>query len=249
MDIKLKASLSNADSSSFTKTRCNQISNVYDLTCKYTGRVVTYRKIQELAAENKTLGNSEFSKTASAIRTIFPIVKKLGLIIDYDKFPEFKSEDFFSNKGKAFVLTHKSLMLAQEIENESLISKCQEIKAALLRDGICSMLSDKGNNSHNIWIALKTLKNHGEIVWKEFLYIVFLCDQGKNFEEIKEILTNNRVNRVEYKYVSEDNTAVNQTAYSYLKALLTEADIVIDYNKSTSKITKQGKELLNLLTI
>lgn len=249
MDIKLKASLSNADSSSFTKKRCNQISNVYDLTCKYTGRVVTYRKIQELATENKILGNSEFSKTASAIRTIFPIVKKLGMIIDYDKFPEFKSENFFTNKGKAFVLTHKSMMLAQGIENEQLVRECQEIKAALLRDGICTMLSDANNKDHNIWIALRTLNSHGEIVWKEFLYIVFLCDEGKTYDEITEIITNNREKGTEYKYISEDYSTVNQTAYSYLKALLTEAGIIIDYNRSTSKVTKQGKELLNLLTI
>ena len=84
MEIKLRYELYNADGSSFTPTRCEQICDVFDMTTKYGDSIISYRQLQELAFENNVFGAIGFDHTASAIRTIFPILKKLGLIVDYE---------------------------------------------------------------------------------------------------------------------------------------------------------------------
>ena len=90
------------------------------------------------------------------------------MIIDYETIKDFKSVDFFSTKGKAFVLTHKALMKAQELGNEPLIKECKDAKSAILRDGIKTMYEKGIYSDHNIWLALTFLKYQGSIIWKEF---------------------------------------------------------------------------------
>lgn len=249
MEVRLRYELYNADGSSFTSTRCEQICDVFDMTTKYGDTIISYRLLQELASENNVFGAIGFDHTASAIRTIFPILKKLGLIIDYETIKDFKSVDFFSTKGKAFVLTHKALMKAQALENEPLIKECEDAKSAILRDGIKTMYERGSYNEHNIWFALTFLKDKECIVWKEFLYMVYLNDAGFSTTEIESKLQENREKGVEYDYRSTEGREIRSTAYSYLKALLNEADVIQDLHKGISNITHKGYDLLNQLKL
>ena len=249
MDIKLRYPLYNADGSSFSDTRCEQICDVFDMTQKYHNTTITYRGLQELATKNEIFGKSGFDQTASAIRTIFPLLKKLGLIVDYDEVKDFKASDFFSPKGKAFVLTHKALMQAQVIDNKPLVRECEEAKSAILRDGIKYMFERGDYLDHNIWLALTFFKFQGEIIWKEFLYIVFLYDSGLGINEIANKLQENRSKSVEYRYITLEGREIKSTSYSYLKALLIEAGIVRDSQKGISNTTTKGYEFLNQIQL
>lgn len=249
MEIKLRYELYNADGSSFTPTRCEQICDVFDMTTKYGDSIISYRQLQELAFENNVFGAIGFDHTASAIRTIFPILKKLGLIVDYEMIKEFKSVDFFSAKGKAFVLTHRALMKAQGLGNEPLIKECEDAKSAILRDGIKTMYEKGSYSDHNIWLALTFFKYQGGIIWKEFLYMVYLNDMGLSITDIDTKLQENRKQGIEYNYKSTDGREIRSTAYSYLKALLNEADVIQDTHKGISKTTYKGYDLLNQLKL
>ncbi len=249
MEVRLRYELYNADGSSFTSTRCEQICSVFDMTIKCGDSVVSYRRLQELASENNVFGAIGFEHTASAIRTIFPILKKLGLIIDYETIKDFKSVDFFSTKGKAFVLTHKALMKAQELGKEPLIKECKDAKSAILRDGITTMYEKGIYSDHNIWSALTFLKYQGSIIWKEFLYMVYLNDVGLSITDIDSKLKENRKQGIEYNYKSTDGREIRSTAYSYLKALLNEADVIQDTHKGISNTTYKGYNLLNQLKL
>lgn len=249
MNIRLEYPLYNADGSSFTLTRCNQICDVYDMTMKSANFITSYRGIQELATENNIFGTIGFTQTASAIRTIFPILKKLGLIIAYDEVKEFKIYDFFTSKGKAFVLTHKALVKAQEIENKPLIHECEDAKSAILRDGIKYMFDRGSYPEHNIWFALTYLKYQKQIIWKEFLYMVYLYNKGYGLLEIEKQIQKNRDINIQYNYVSTDGAEIKSTSYSYLKALLTEAEIVKEYQKGVSVTTYKGYDFLNQLNL
>ena len=64
MEVRLRYELYNADGSSFTSTRCEQICSVFDMTTKYGDSVVSYRRVQELASENNVFGAIGFEHTA-----------------------------------------------------------------------------------------------------------------------------------------------------------------------------------------
>lgn len=91
------------DGSSLSPTRCNQIVQVYEMLELFGDKPMTYIKVQEEAEKRKLFGETN---AKSAIRTFFPLLKKLGFVI-YDD--TFNANDCFTELGKQFVLACRAL--------------------------------------------------------------------------------------------------------------------------------------------
>ena len=81
------------DGSSLSEERCQQICLVYDLCNRLGDRLTSYKDIQNIAVEEQIFGSA---KADSVIRTIFPLLKKLGFV-SYPDNGEFKASSIAFN--------------------------------------------------------------------------------------------------------------------------------------------------------
>lgn len=81
MKISLSVeSYKGVDGSSLSTTRCEQLVQVYEMLEQLGDLNITYYDIQEEAHKRNLFGNTN---EKSAIRTFFPLLKKLGFV-DYE---------------------------------------------------------------------------------------------------------------------------------------------------------------------
>lgn len=81
------------DGSSLSSTRCDQIVQVYEMLELFGSKSLTYIDIQEEAQKRKLFGETN---AKSAIRTFFPLLKKIGFV-NYDN--EFDANRCFTELG------------------------------------------------------------------------------------------------------------------------------------------------------
>ena len=112
------------DGSSLSEIRCQQILLVYELLESLETRTITYTQLQEIAVEKNLFGDT---KANSAIRTIFPLLAKLGFV-DYE-YP-FLTNKCFTQLGTKFVLSVRILNnLSEDTPNkEEILVKTNSIK-------------------------------------------------------------------------------------------------------------------------
>ena len=91
------------DGSSLSSTRCSQIVRVYEMLDDFGDGLITYVGIQELAESQKIFGSTA---AKNAIRTFFPLLKKLDFV-NYDG--EFPANKCFTELGTQFVLVCRAL--------------------------------------------------------------------------------------------------------------------------------------------
>ena len=91
------------DGSSLSKARCNQIIKVYEMLEQFGNENITYVGIQELAESQRLFGSTA---AKSAIRTFFPLLKKLEFVNYEGIFPANKC---FTSLGAQFVLTCRAI--------------------------------------------------------------------------------------------------------------------------------------------
>lgn len=220
------------DGSSLSQTRCDQIVSVYEMLESLGDKIITYIDIQEYAERHKLFGSTN---AKSAVRTFFPLLKKMGFVI-YEG--SFKACECFTNLGKQFVFANRAIekVNSETQHKDEILSKLCRIKVNTIRQGIVNMRSNPDCVNHNIWIAMELLYEFQVIHWNEFLYTLYCIDNGKTIEDaIHDIHNNKRVidNSI---FVSEDNKPLPTTCYTYIRGLLTEAQLIAKVNALESKV-------------
>ena len=163
------------DGSSLSPTRCSQMVQVYEMLEALGSTVISYVGIQEEADTKKLFGKT---KAKSAIRTFFPLLKKIDFV-DYDG--DFAANKCFTELGTQFVLACRALDNVTEDtpHKEEIISRLASIKRNAQIKGLINMYNDPEWKNHNMWIALKLLKEFRLIHWNEFLYTLHCLETGR----------------------------------------------------------------------
>lgn len=244
--MKIVVDQYSTDGSSLSKERCEQILLVYSLCNSLGNHLVTYRDIQNKADEVKLFG---FAKAPSVIRTIFPLLKKLGFV-DYSDNSEFPAASFFTDLGKAFISSLQALHNANELEDskekERAIEKVQSAIEMIMQIGI-SNLSASEYKSHNILLAIEILRTEKEIFWNELLYVLQRYKEGQSITQAIDEVKEHRNKNVEFEYVNSEGSKIHNTAYSYVRSFLLEAGIIENTKGFHSKLKNTSIDFIKTL--
>jgi len=233
---------SGVDGSSLSDVRCEQFVKLYDLALKFGNQAITYKMLQEKAIEEHIFGDT---KADSAIRTIFPLFSKLGFAQIWNNIP---ANEVFTVKGYRLVQLTNALTLAKSANNQTLINELQVIKALMIQDGLVYWRSQTTNlKTHNIWLATTLAKRLSVFDWREFQYAINPWHQSLNIDNIVAEILQNRENNIEYEILKSDGKPLPDTSFTYIRALLNEAQILKDENGLKSRITEFGSNIIDKL--
>ena len=217
--------------------RCTQMVQVYEMLEELGGKVITYLYIQEEAERRKLFGST---KAKNAIRTFFPLLKKLDFV-DYDG--TFAANMCFTELGTQFVLACRALANVTDDtpHKDEIIARLNSIKRNAQKKGLLNMYNDPEWKSHNIWIALKLLKEFKMIHWNDFLFTLHYMEVGKTINEAIEKIKEDP-NKVEtITFINEDGDVLPNTCYSYIRSFLEEAGLISKVSKLKSKLLEDGE--------
>lgn len=231
------------DGSSLSEMRCLQILSVYEMLEDIGSPTITYIQLQEIAEEKNLFGET---KAKSAIRTIFPLLAKLGFVNYEYPFPANKC---FTELGRKFVLSVRILNnLNDNTPNkEEILVKTNSIKENCIVLGLINFYHLEECQDNNIWIALRLLKKFEMIHWNYFLYAIYYLYEGKALEDIIADIRNDEFRVKEIEFLNSDGDVLPNTCYSYIRALLTEAGMIEAVSKSESKLTKNAYNFFNII--
>lgn len=230
------------DGSSLSDERCEQVRLIYEL-CESIGNDLTsYKQIQNEAITRHIFGSA---KADSVIRTIFPLLKKIGFV-SYPDNEEFKANSFFTENGKLFVLTYNALIYAKAIADEKAIALIKNSLILTLWLGI-EHLSKSEYREHNIMLAIEILRRENEIYWNELLFILLSYHRGDSIEQAIFNAKIHRSNNVDFEYCNQFNKPIANTAYSYVRSFLTEAEIIDNVKGQYSLLKESAKSFINSL--
>lgn len=237
MQIKLPIkSYSGVDGSSLSPTRCAQIVKIYEMLQSFGSKTISYIDIQEEAAKRNLFGKT---KAKNAIRTFFPLLRKIDFV-NYDG--EFAACDCFTDLGKQFVIACRTIenVTEETINRQQIINRLEDIKKNAQREGLINMLNNVECQSHNIRIALRLLKEFGLIHWNEFLFALYLKEEGKSIEEAIDEIKKDRQKIASIEFVNEKSEALPNTCYSYLRSYLEEAGLICKVSSEHSKLLPEA---------
>ena len=237
MNIKLSVdSYKGVDGSSLSQVRCSQMVQVYEMLEEMGTKVTTYIDIQEEAARKRLFGKTQ---AKSAIRTFFPLLKKIHFV-NYDG--SFAANTCFTELGTQFVLACRAL---ENVTNETphrdeIMSRLQSIKRNAQKKGLINMYNDPEWKSHNIWIALKLLKEFRLLHWNEYLYTLHYLEIGKTIEEAIERIKIDKKKIDSTIFLNEKSEILPNTCYSYLRSFLEEAGLISKVSSLESKLLEDS---------
>lgn len=225
------------DGSSLSPTRCSQMIQVYEMLEKLGNKVITYVYIQEEAERRKLFGKTQ---AKSAIRTFFPLLKKLDFV-DYEG--EFAANKCFTELGTQFVLACRALENVSDDtpHKDEIISRLKNIKRNAQKKGLVNMFNDPEWKSHNIWIALKLLKEFKILHWNEFLYTLSCIENGESIDMTIKKIKENQKKIDSITFLNENGEKLPNTCYSYIRSFLEEAGIISKVSKTKSKLLEEGE--------
>lgn len=220
------------DGSSLSSTRCDQIVLVYEMLELLGHKRLTYLDIQEEAHKRKLFGSTN---AKSAIRTFFPLLKKIGFV-NYENI--FEADRCFTELGTQFVLACRALHnISEDTPNRNeIISHLVNIKQNAQKQGLVLMFFDVECKKHNIWIALKLLKELPTLNWNEFLYSLHCIENGLLLDKAINEIRQNKRKIDEIEFVNEKGEKLPNTCYSYLRSFLEEAGLIQKINTNESKL-------------
>jgi len=127
------------DGSSLSSIRCNQIVQVYEMLEHLGGKLLTYIDIQEEAQKQQLFGETN---AKSAIRTFFPLLKKIGFV-NYDD--EFRANECFTELGILFVLACRAISNVSEKmpHKDIILERLVNIKQCAQKQGLVAMYLNK----------------------------------------------------------------------------------------------------------
>ena len=244
MKIKLKNSTyTGVAGSSLSETRCEQTVDLYNFIISHPG--LSYREVR-----SETVKEGLY-KSESVLRTFCPLLRELGFINTDQGAPM-----SFTKDGEMFVSILTSLEFAKKLEDKNqqkeLIEVLESAKCHTIQLGILNM-----NNSeeeicinHNIWLVLSLLDKLDFFDWNDFwLALKMFIEDGSSLVDFKTEITMNRAKGITYEAVNSENwQTLYDTTFSYIRALLKEANLIEDY-KSGSKLTIEGKEFVKKLRL
>lgn len=224
------------DGSSLSPTRCSQMIQVYEMLEKMGSTIISYVGIQEEADNQKLFGNT---KAKNAIRTFFPLLKKIDFV-NYDG--EFAANKCFTKLGTQFVLSCRA---RENVNDETphkdkIIAKLENIKRNVQKKGLISMHNNPEWENHNMWIVLKLLKELKFIHWNEFLYTLYYLEIGKTFDDAISEIKNNKAKIDSIEFVNEKDEHLPNTCYSYLRSFLEEAGLIYSVSPLESKLSDEA---------
>lgn len=240
--MKVTVSNYSTDGSSLSEERCTQIGLVYDLCDRLGDRLSSYKDIQNRAVEEQIFGSA---KADSVIRTIFPLLKKLGFV-SYPENGEFKASSFFTNTGKSFIFALEAMEEAKSLNEEAAIAEVRGAIEMIMQLGI-SNLATSEYKSHNILLAIEILRHEREIYWNEILYILSLVQTGIPISSAIEKAKDFRGTDEVFEYFNTKGTDIKNTAYSYVRSFLAEAGIITSGKGMYSKLNPNAFEFINSL--
>lgn len=238
MIIKLKKEMyDGADGSSLSPTRCKQMVQVYEMLEEMGTKIISYIDIQEEAARRKLFGETQ---AENAIRTFFPLLKKLDFV-DYDG--TFAANMCFTELGAQFVLACRALenVTDDTPHKDEIIARLKNIKSNAQKIGLANMYNDPEWRSHNIWIALRLLKEFKILNWKVFLFTLHYIKIGKTIEEAIEKIKENPTEIEAISFLKEDGKVLPTTSYTYIRSFLEEAGLISKVSKLESKLLEEGE--------
>ena len=224
------------DGSSLSSTRCSQIVQVYEMLEEMGDMIITYLDIQEEAENKKLFGKT---KAKNAIRTFFPLLKKINFV-DYDG--EFAANKCFTELGTQFVLACRAL---ENVENDTphkdeIMVRLKNIKSNAQKQGLINMYANPEWENHNMWLALRLLKEFRFIHWSEFLYTLYCLENGKTFEDAVSDIKNDKAKIDSIEFVNEEGVPLPNTCYSYLRSYLEEARLIYKVSSLESKLSDEA---------
>ena len=246
MNIVLSVeSYKGVDGSSLSPTRCLQMVQVYEMLEEMGASLTSYVGIQEEAARKKLFGKTQ---AKSAIRTFFPLLKKLDFV-DYDG--TFAANMCFTELGTQFVLACRALenVTDDTPHKDEIISRLKSIKRNAQQKGLVNMYHDPEWKSHNMWVALKLLKTFRIIHWNEFLYSLHCIEIGKTIDDaIREIRTDkNKIDTI--VFLNENKEILPNTCYSYLRSFLEEAGLISKVSPLESRLLDDADSFFSQINI
>ena len=220
------------DGSSLSPTRCSQMVQVYEMLEDMGTKLTSYVEIQEEAARRKLFGKTQ---AKSAIRTFFPLLKKLDFV-EYEG--RFAANLCFTELGKQFVLACRALenVTDETPHKDEIISRLKSIKRNAQKEGLINMYKDPEWKSHNMWIALRLLKEFRILHWNEFLYTLHYIEIGKTIEEAIVRIKEDKRKIDSIVFLNEEGDILPNTCYSYLRSFLEETGIIAKVSPLESKL-------------
>ncbi len=237
MQIKLpRDTYSGVDGTSLSDIRCSQIVVVYEMINNLGTKLISYLKIQEEAKRQKIFGTTN---AKSAIRTIFPLLKKLGFVKYEGEFP---ANRCFTKLGVEFTLACRALLNvnADTPCKDEIVYRLQNIKRNAQIRGLINMYNDPEWESHNIWVALKLLKEFRIIHWNYFLFTLYFIDSGKTINESINYIGANRRKIEKIDFVNENGEPLPNTCYSYIRSFLKESGLISNVTTKSSKLLEEA---------
>ena len=233
------------DGSSLSPTRCSQIVQVYEMLDDFGDELITYVGIQELAESQKLFGSTA---AKSAIRTFFPLLKKLDFV-NYDG--EFPANKCFTELGTQFVLVCRALEnVSDGTKNKNeVVKKLTHIKHSIQKQGLINMYNNPAYVSHNMWLAIKLFQRFRVIHWNEYLFLLHCKEVGKSIEEALDEIARLKDQIEEYEFVNEKEEPLPNTCYSYLRSFLIEAGLIENLNSTISTVTDEADEFFHAIKI
>lgn len=246
MNITLSVdTYSGVDGSSLSATRCHQIVKVYEMLQVFGKKNMTYIEIQDEAQNAKLFGDTN---AKSAIRTFFPLLKKIGFV-NYDD--SFRSDECFTELGTKFVLACRALEnVTDDTPNKKeVISRLEDIKQCIQKEGLAIMFLNKDYEKHNMWVALKLLKVYGTINWNAFLYALHCLETGFSLDEAIDEISKNKSMIDSINFVNEKGAILPNTCYSYIRSFLEETGLTRKINSRECMLTSPADKLFTIITI
>lgn len=233
------------DGSSLSEPRCFQIVKVYEMLEEFGSESLSYIGLQELAESQKLFGSTA---AKSAIRTFFPLLKKLEFV-NYDG--NFAANKCFTSLGTKFVLVCRAISnISDETPNsKEVLARLQHIKRNLQKEGIMNMRNNPSYSNNNLWLALLLLKRFRVIHWNEFLYLLHCKEYGKDLNESLNDISKLKDEIEDYEFLNEKGDILPNTCYTYLRSLLKETGIIENLTPSISSVTEEADEFFHALNI
>lgn len=246
MNITLSVDIyKGVDGSSLSPIRCNQIVQVYEMLELFGDRILTYQELQEEAEKCKLFGKTN---AKSAIRTFFPLLKKLGFVI-YDD--TFKANCCFTEVGTQFVLACRALNNVSDStpHKQDIIKRLENIKQCAQKQGLVTMYLNKEYANHNMWVALKLLKVFPVMSWNIFLYALHCLENGLSLDEAIENIKKEREKIDSMNFVNEEGGKLPNTCYSYIRSFLEEAGIIKKVSSKESELLNPSDKIFTIITV
>lgn len=224
---------------SFTKDMNSKLLSMYEIMQDNSSFEKNYQEFQQFMISNNLF-------TGSYIRSFIPFLYNVGIVKNYSKIIKFN--DFFTPKGKAYILILKNLKITYKYDTpkfKNTLDCMNNIKNDLIALFLNNMIKSNYKFYDKYCDILIFLKNFKTINREEF-YIMEYCKQ--NSLNLSEFINNYRINKEDIKINIIDNSENivsyrNNNAFNYYIALLSKEQcnfvVKIDqsnYNLNTSRL-------------